>query len=84
MTRREHPIRWAVRWRYAKGDPENRSDAYQWNLAKPHLFCTRRACREFIRDRYGYIAHRKDLRGFPCRWRMPEAVKVRVILEEIR
>jgi len=42
----------------------------------PVLFRTRRQCREFIKDKYGYIAERPDLRAEPHGWRMPQTVKV--------
>lgn len=46
------------------------------------LFRTRDAARDYIKSRYGYIAKRKDLREPPHCWRMPQAVKVEVILRE--
>ena len=42
----------------------------------PALFRTRKRCREFIKDRYGYIAERPDLRSEPHGWLTPQAVKV--------
>ena len=44
----------------------------------PKLFHTRRACRQFIQEKYGYIAIRPDLRQEPHGWRMPTAIKVKV------
>jgi hypothetical protein len=44
----------------------------------PALFRTRREARMWIRDCYGYIARRSDLRTEPHGWRMPRAVRVRV------
>jgi len=40
------------------------------------LFSTKRECQAFIKDKYGYIATRKDLRSPPHNWRMPKPVKV--------
>ena len=45
----------------------------------PALFRTRRKCREFIKEKYGYIAGRPDLQNEPHGWRQPQAVKVDVI-----
>ncbi len=45
------------------------------------LFRTRAECRAWIDEHYGYIRTRADLRAEPHGWRMPRAVKVRVVLE---
>lgn len=50
---------------------------------KPCLFMTRREAREYIKCRYGYIKHRKDLRIEPHGWRLPKPVRVEVILRKI-
>ena len=42
------------------------------------IFHTRRECREFINEHWGYFKFRKDLRSEPHGWRLPEAVKVDV------
>lgn len=55
----------------------------QWEQGKPLLFFSRREARDFIRQRYGYIARRKDLRAEPHGWRMPQAVKVEVVIRRI-
>lgn len=47
------------------------------------LFHTRRQAREFIKEAYGYIAQREDLKAEPHGWRMPQAVKVKVVFSEI-
>ena len=72
------PVRWAVQWRsrYTRN--------LMWDDGMPLLFHTRREAREVIRQRWGYIASRRDLRRAPHWWRMPRAVKVRVVLEEIQ
>lgn len=44
----------------------------------PRMFQTRRECAEFIKEDYGYIAKRADLRREPHGWRMPIPVKVKV------
>ncbi len=44
-------------------------------------FNSRRECREYIKEHYGYIATRKDLRTYPHDWRMPIPIKVKRIYE---
>ena len=48
------------------------------------VFASRAAAREHIKNRYGYIAHRPDLRQAPHCWKMPRAVKVAVSVIESR
>ena len=71
---------WAAQW-HSKNrlDGERRHIIYRDLL--PALFRTRRECRDFIRENYGYIEHRDDLRSEPHGWRLPKAVKVLVIEE---
>lgn len=49
-----------------------------WDGRLPLLFPTRREARAYIKQRYGYIATRKDLRSPPHCWKMPRAVRVTV------
>lgn len=80
--------RWAVLWYQWTDHP-----AFMWDppLSEstkrtwpPLLFKTRAEARRYINERWGYIHTRRDLRRPPHGWRMPRAVKVRVILEEVR
>lgn len=74
-------LKWAIKWRstnqldglreYLEGDGE-----------MTRLFNTRRECQQFIKEHYGYIARRKDLRVEPHCWRMPKAVRVKVTVGE--
>lgn len=48
----------------------------------PKLFKTRREARLFIKEKYGFIATRPDLRSEPHGWRMPRVIKVDVIPQE--
>jgi hypothetical protein len=68
---------WAAEW-HSKNifDGEVRHFIYENRL--PKLFCTRAECRKFIKDKYGYIKTRKDLRIEPHGWRLPVPVKVKV------
>ena len=42
------------------------------------VFETRRDCRAYIEERWGYLRERPDLRAGPFGWRMPRAVRVTV------
>ena len=69
---------WAAQWHSKnKLDGERQYLVHQDCL--PVLFRTRRECREFIREKYGYISERSDLQEEPHGWRMPQPVKVSVI-----
>ena len=57
-------------------DGEKRHILYD-NLL-PALFRTRQKCRDYIKEGYGYIADRPDLRAEPHGWRMPQAIKVKI------
>lgn len=45
----------------------------------PVLRHSRCEMRAYIRERYGYIRRRPDLRGEPHGWRVPRAIKVKVV-----
>ncbi len=71
---------WAGEWRSkCHLDGERRHIIY--NNLLPALFRTRRECREFLLEKYGYIKTRKDLMAEPHGWRMPQAIKVEIIKE---
>ena len=71
---------WAAEWHSVNNlDGEKRHFIYN-GLCSPALFRTRRECRVFIKDKYGYIASRPDLRAEPHGWRMPQAMKVKIEL----
>ena len=42
-------------------------------------FRTRALARKYIAGAYAYIARRSDLRGEPYGWRLPRAVRVRIV-----
>lgn len=56
---------------------------YMNSNCMPLFFMTRRECRAYIQDAYGYIKKRDDLRAEPYGWRLPKAVRVEIILREI-
>jgi hypothetical protein len=72
--------RWGVLWR-----SDNRLDGKRTNFMfhdrQPVLFMTRREARAWIKEFYGYIAERPDLRAEPHGWKVPLPVRVVVTLE---
>jgi hypothetical protein len=73
-------LAWGVEW-HSRNRVDGETRSLIWDLrddGKYHLFRTRRECREFIEERYGYIKTRPDLRIEPHGWRLPRAVRVRV------
>lgn len=46
------------------------------------MFESRRACQEYIKEKYGYIRDRKDLREEPHGWRMPKATRIKIVVKE--
>jgi hypothetical protein len=46
------------------------------------LFQNRELTRKYIKERYGYIAERIDLKKEPYGWRMPVPVRILVNIEE--
>lgn len=74
MSHRNIGTWWAVEWHSV-----NRLDGDRRHLIwefPPRLFYTRRECRAFIEEKYGYIRERPDLQNEPHGWRMPQAVLV--------
>lgn len=68
---------WAGEWHSRNNlDGETRHLLYENYL--PKVFRTRRQCREWINENYGYIRDREDLRQEPHGWRLPRAVKVEI------
>lgn len=72
---------WGGLWR-----SENKMDGEKTHLllhdCLPVLFRTRREARAFIKERYGYIRKRPDLRAEPFGWKMPIPVRVTVEARE--
>ena len=75
---------WAAKW-----SKTNKLDGhtehlviFDWRTHRPdRLFTTRAECRKFIEEEFGYIRDRKDLRSEPHCWRVPRAVRVKVMEE---
>jgi len=73
--------RWAVKW----------DELFHYDRlfesefgSRPLLFPTKAKAKAYIKDKWGYILDRPDLRRPPHNWRMPKAVMVKVILEEVK
>ena len=68
---------WAGQWHSC-----NRLDGDRKHLlyedCLPKLFKTRKAAREYLKEKYGYIANRLDLQDEPHGWLMPRPIKVEV------
>lgn len=47
-------------------------------VAQPVIFRTRDEARQYVKDRYGYIRTRQDLRREPHGWRVPRVVRIEV------
>lgn len=74
---------WAAEWHSRNSLDGDRRYIILGNDCLPLLFRTRRECRAFIKEKYGYIADRPDLRAEPHGWQMPQAIKVKVFYNEI-
>ncbi|KKN76881.1 hypothetical protein LCGC14_0365320 [marine sediment metagenome] len=73
---------WAAEWR-SKNIQDGESRHILYDNCLPALFRTRRECREYIKARYGYIAHCPDLQTEPHGWKVPKAIKVDILRQEI-
>jgi len=75
--------RWALEWN-SRNQLDGDRRFFMWNGDCPHLFRTREDARQFVAEKYSYIAKRPDLKAEPHGWRTPRVVKVRVELREKR
>ena len=73
---------WASQWRENSSLDGYREHFIYGDDCLPKLFRKRSECRAWIKEKYGYIAERPDLRVEPYGWRMPQPVKVEVVLLE--
>lgn len=68
---------WAAQW-HSKNSLDGDTRHIINENCLPKLFRTRQTCRNWIKEKYGYIKDRKDLRAEPHGWRLPVAIKVKV------
>lgn len=69
---------WAPKW-FSKNRTDGTRRNLVWHNLHPAIFRSRSECRDFIDQHYGYIRARPDLQKEPHGWRVPTAVKVKVI-----
>ena len=70
-------ILWAAKWR-SDNELDGRKEHILYENLLPALFRTRQDCRDFIKQKYGYIAERLDLQEEPHGWMMPVPIKVKL------
>lgn len=75
--------RWGVLWR-SDCRLDGKRERFMFRDLQPALFKTRREARAWIKESYGYIAERPDLRAEPHGWKVPQAIRVAVTLETTR
>lgn len=68
---------WAAKW-YMNNKLDGETTYLLYENWLPKLFRTRRKCREWIKQKYGYIDTRPDLREEPHGWTVPKPIKVSV------
>ena len=69
---------WSPKWRSANALDGERE--YLISCAGlPLLFKSKAATQAYIKQKYGYIARRRDLKKEPHGWKMPVAVRVAII-----
>ena len=66
---------WAGQW-YSHNRLDGVRKHVLYDNYLPALFRTRRECREYIKEKYGYIKDREDLRAEPHGWRLPQAIRI--------
>jgi len=73
---------WGVEW-HSKNKLDGDQRYIMWENCMPLIFPTRQLARHYIRQRYGYIRYRSDLQCEPHGWRMPQAVRVKIVVKRI-
>lgn len=68
---------WAAQWRSINRLDGDTSHLLHEDLF-PKLFKTRRECRAWISEKFGYIRDRPDLRAEPHGWRIPQPILVTI------
>ena len=60
------------------GPSERIMTVLPWSFWGPVVFQTRREAREWIKQHFGYVAKRNDLRESPHGWLVPIPVKIEI------
>jgi hypothetical protein len=74
-------IRWSALW-HSKNRLNGLREHLCFENGLPALFVTRKQCREWIAEKYGYIKTRRDLREEPHGWRIPRPVRVTITVNK--
>ncbi len=86
---------WGIKWRSVNkldGDRSGLRGRHQYDVPDPHpclagystmVFSTKKEARAFIKEHWGYLAKRSDLKREPHCWRMPWPVRVEVSVKEV-
>lgn len=82
---------WAIKWRsknkldgerqYLQGGSRH-NPPYMFGGYKTMVFASRALARHYVKQHYGYMRGRQDLKDEPHGWKMPQVVKVNVTVEE--
>lgn len=89
---KEHYTAWAVQWRSGPNNLDRKVVEHllvDWGTPTyvaekclaPIVFPTRGAARAWVKERYGYLRARRDLRAYPHDWKPPRVVRVSVKME---
>ena len=70
---------WGALW-YSKNILDGITKHIIYENCLPALFRTKKEAMQFIKQKYGYIATRKDLREEPHGWRMPKPIRIKISL----
>lgn len=80
----KHYYKWAILWRSdCRLDGKVRSFMGEPTRGMSLLFRTRTEARAYRDKHWGYIKTRPDLKAEPHGWKLPQVVKVHVIIEEV-
>jgi len=74
---------WGIQW-HSKNKRSGEQRYLLWQGGRPLIFETRTKAREHVREVYGYLKHRKDLRSEPHGWHIPKVLRVTVSVEELK
>ena len=71
-------VSWCVLW-------DSRHEQHlMFDGPKPLAFKTKKQCKKFIDEKWGYIKNRPDLKTAPYYWRLPKPVRIRIEYNQIK
>jgi hypothetical protein len=74
---------WGAEW-HSKNSLDGESRHVMYERGMPVVFGTREEARHWIREKFGYIRHREDLRKEPHGWRLPKPVRIEITVRVCR